>query len=140
MENEIHAPKSTSNNQLRSSPRIATGDTGENAGTRINSIQIPEISLPKGGGALKGIDEKFEVNAANGTAGFSIPLPITTGRNSFSPDLALSYNSGAGNGPFGLGWSVGYPAIQRKSDRKLPRYREGSDEDVFMFSGTEDLV
>ena len=27
--------------------------------------------MPKGGGALKGIDEKFEVNTANGTAGFS---------------------------------------------------------------------
>jgi hypothetical protein len=27
-----------------------------------NNHQVPEIKLPKGGGALKGIDEKFEVN------------------------------------------------------------------------------
>ena len=108
--------------------------------TESNAIQIPQISLPKGGGALKGIDEKFEVNSANGTAGFSIPLPITLGRNGFSPSLALSYNSGGGNSPYGLGWSVGYPMIQRKTDKKLPRYRDGLDEDTFMFSGVEDLV
>jgi RHS repeat-associated protein len=111
----------------------------ENA-TKSNAIQIPEISLPKGGGALKGIDEKFQVNTSNGTAGFSIPLPVTPGRNGFSPSLSLSYNSGAGNSPYGLGWSVDYPIIQRKTDKRLPRYREGAEEDIFMFSGAEDLV
>ncbi|CAN5218013.1 hypothetical protein BH23BAC2_BH23BAC2_03360 [soil metagenome] len=105
-----------------------------------NAIQIPQISLPKGGGALKGIDEKFEVNAANGTASFSIPLPLTPGRNNFTPSLSLSYNSGGGNSAFGLGWSLNLPSIQRKTDKALPRYREGSEEDTFMFSGAEDLV
>src|SRR5690606_10749645 len=69
-----------------------------------------------------------------------IPIPITPGRNNFSPGLALSYNSGAGNGPVGLGWSLGLPSIQRKTDRKIPQYCESPDEDVFMFSGAEDLV
>ncbi len=108
--------------------------------TTSNAIEIPSISLPKGGGALKGIDEKFEVNAANGTAGFNIPLPISPGRNGFAPSLLLSYNSGSGNGPYGLGWSVDYPMIQRKTDKELPRYKDGSEEDIFMFSGAEDLV
>lgn len=108
--------------------------------TESNAIQIPEISLPKGGGALKGIDEKFKVNAANGTAGFSIPLPITPGRNGFSPTLNLSYNSGGGNSLFGLGWSIDFPIIQRKTDKRLPKYTDGDNEDVFMFSGAEDLV
>ena len=111
----------------------------ENA-TKSNAIQIPEISLPKGGGALKGIDEKFRVNTSNGSAAFSIPLPLTPGRNGFSPSLSLSYNSGAGNSPYGLGWSVDYPTIQRKTDKRLSRYRQGPEEDVFMFSGGEDLV
>jgi len=55
--------------------------------TASNAIQIPQISLPKGGGALKGIDEKFEVNSANGTSSFSIPLPITPSRNGFNPNF-----------------------------------------------------
>jgi len=105
-----------------------------------NSIVVPQITLPKGGGALKGIDEKFSVNSANGTASISIPLPITSGRNGFQPTLALSYNSGSGNGVFGLGWNVDYPSIQRKTDKKLPRYFDKEESDVFMFSGAEDLV
>ena len=69
--------------------------------TKSNAIEIPSISLPKGGGAIKGIDEKFSVNAVNGTASFSIPLPFSPARGA-SPSLSLSYNSGAGNGIFGL--------------------------------------
>ncbi|MGD2087635.1 MAG: SpvB/TcaC N-terminal domain-containing protein [Candidatus Aminicenantes bacterium] len=126
-------------NSQENSKNSISALTKENA-TKSNAIEIPEISLPKGGGALKGIDEKFEVNAANGTAAFSIPLPVTPGRNGFSPSLSLSYNSGGGNSPYGLGWSVGYPSIQRKTDKQLPRYKDGEDEDVFMFSGAEDLV
>lgn len=108
--------------------------------TSSNAIEIPSISLPKGGGALKGIDEKFEVNAANGTASFSVPLPLSPGRNGFGPSLALSYNSGGGNSPFGLGWDLGLPSIQRKTDQGLPRYGVGDGEDTFMFSSVEDLV
>ena len=39
-----------------------------------------------------------------------------------------------------MGWSVDYPVIQRKTDRQLPRYRPAPEEDVFSFSGAEDLV
>lgn len=108
--------------------------------TDSNAINIPEISLPKGGGALKGIDEKFQVNAANGTAGFSMPLPLSPSRNGFAPSLALSYNSGQGNGLFGLGWGINLPSIQRKTDQQLPSYSSNPKEDVFVFAGAEDLV
>ena len=79
-------PEENNTNSSSSNSSAINTLTKENA-TESNAIQIPEISLPKGGGALKGIDEKFEVNSANGTAGFSIPLPITPGRNGFSPSL-----------------------------------------------------
>ncbi|REL37866.1 insecticidal toxin complex protein [Rhodohalobacter sp. SW132] len=115
-------------------------DLTQEQATDSNAIEIPELSLPKGGGALKSIDEKFEVNAANGTASFSIPLPITPGRNGFAPSLSLSYNSGGGNSPFGVGWSLSYPMIQCRTDKRLPQYQDSTDEDTFMFSGAEDLV
>ncbi|MEL6721059.1 MAG: SpvB/TcaC N-terminal domain-containing protein, partial [Bacteroidota bacterium] len=132
-------PNEVSFNQNDQSQSAISSFTQERA-TESNAIEIPEIALPKGGGALKGIDEKFEVNAANGTAAFSIPLPLSAGRNGFSPSLSLSYNSGGGNSPFGLGWLVDFPSIQRRTDRQLPRYRDGLEEDVFLFSGAEDLV
>lgn len=108
--------------------------------TKSNAIEVPSISLPKGGGAIKSIDEKFSVNAANGTAGFSIPFPFSPSRNGFMPSMALSYNSGGGNGIFGLGWNAEPPSILRKTDKKLPEYNDAEESDVFLFSGAEDLV
>lgn len=107
--------------------------------TKSNAIQVPSIALPKGGGAIKGIDEKFSVNAVNGTASFSIPLPFSPARGA-SPSLSLSYNSGAGNGIFGLGWNISLPSIKRKTDKGIPQYFDSIDSDIFLFSDAEDLV
>ena len=107
--------------------------------TKSNQIEIPSISLPKGGGAIKGIDEKFSVNAVNGTASFSIPLPISQARG-VTPSLSLSYNSGGGNGVFGLGWSLGISSIKRKTDKELPKYFDSIDSDTYLLSEAEDLV
>jgi len=63
----------------------------------------PSLSLPKGGGAIQGIDEKLSVNPATGTAGITVPIFTSPGRSGFQPDLTLSYDSGNGNGPFGMG-------------------------------------
>jgi RHS repeat-associated protein len=54
--------------------------------------------------------------------------------------MSLSYDSGVGNGPFGLGWSLGLPAVTRKTERGLPRYDDAEESDVFIISGAEDLV
>jgi RHS repeat-associated protein len=67
-----------------------------------------------------------------------VPFPFSSSRNDFMPALALSYNSGSGNGPFGLGWSADVPTIARKTERQLPEYDD--EKDVFIFSGAEDLV
>ena len=79
--------------------------------TKSNAIETPSISLPKGGGAIKGIDEKFSVNAINGTSSFSIPLPFSPARG-ITPQLALGYTSGAGNGAVGLGWNLSLSTIK----------------------------
>jgi hypothetical protein len=100
----------------------------------------PSIELPKGGGALKGIDEKFTVNAVNGTSALDISLPITPGRSGFTPALSLQYNSGSGNSEFGLGWGLSLPSIQRKTDKKLPQYRDDLESDTFLLAGAEDLI
>ena len=108
--------------------------------SRLEPIEIPRVEMPRGGGALRAIDEKFSINPSNGTAAMTVPLPLTPNRNGFTPPLALAYSSGAGNGPVGMGWTLETPAIQRKTDKRLPRYLDEPDEDVFMVSGAEDLV
>src|SRR5262249_44149241 len=94
----------------------------------------------KGGGAIRGIGEKFGVNPVNGTASFEIPIATSPGRSGFGPKLNLTYDSGAGNGPFGFGWSLSLPSITRKTDKGLPQYLDREESDVFVLSGSEDLV
>src|SRR5579862_2066014 len=105
---------------------------------------LPPISVPKGGGAIRGIGEKFAANPVSGTGSMSIPIATSPGRSGFGPQLALSYDSGSGNGPFGFGWKLAAPVITRKTDKGLPRYRDRDRDaehaDVFILSGNEDLV
>ncbi|MFG2753509.1 SpvB/TcaC N-terminal domain-containing protein [Streptomyces xanthophaeus] len=98
------------------------------------------MSLPKGGGAIKGIGEKFAANPVTGAGAMTVPVAATPGRSGFGPDPELAYGSGSGNGPFGLGWSLGLPAITRRTDKGVPRYDDAADSDVFILSGAEDLV
>jgi RHS repeat-associated protein len=102
------------------------------------------ISLPKGGGALSGLGEKFSPDLHTGTGNFTIPISLPPGRNGFGPTLNLVYSTGNGNGYFGLGWSLSVPGVTRKTSKGIPRYRdmarELKDRDVFVLSGAEDLV
>ncbi|MBD2114977.1 MULTISPECIES: SpvB/TcaC N-terminal domain-containing protein [Cyanophyceae] len=100
----------------------------------------PAISLPKGGGAIKGMGEKFAANPVTGTGSMSVPITTSSGRSGVGPQLSLAYDSGAGNGIFGLGWNLSLPSITRKTDKGLPRYRDKEESDVFILSGAEDLV
>src|SRR5436309_7378927 len=100
----------------------------------------PALTLPKGGGAIRGIGEKFSANPVTGTGSMGVPIATSPGRSGFGPQLSLSYDSGAGNGPFGFGWTLSLPAITRKTDKGLPQYIDATHSDVFILSGVEDLV
>src|SRR5215218_470580 len=120
-----------------SDPAAASAGPAPTPGTRV---QPPAITLPKGGGAIRGIGEKFAANPVTGTGSLSVSIPTSQGRSGFGPQLALSYDSGAGNGPFGFGWQLSLPSITRKTDKGLPSYRDEEESDVFVLSGAEDLV
>ncbi|HZF37508.1 MAG TPA: SpvB/TcaC N-terminal domain-containing protein, partial [Blastocatellia bacterium] len=104
------------------------------------AISPPAISLPKGGGAIRGMGEKFAANPATGSGSLSVPIYTSPGRAGFSPQLSLSYDSGAGNGAFGFGWSLSLPSITRKTDKGLPKYLDSVESDIFILSGAEDLI
>lgn len=113
---------------------------GESA---LAETKLAPVSLPKGGGAVRGMGEKFSVNPATGTGKLDVPIATSPGRQGFGPKLSLSYDSGVGNGLFGAGWSLSVASISRKTDKGLPRYNDhefGLDADTFLWSGAEDLV
>lgn len=132
--------------ERRNYPNISSTKTSEtnpqeaSKGAGGPGASMPSVSLPKGGGAIRGLGEKFGVNPVTGTGSLTIPLASSPGRSGLGPQLSLSYDSGSGNGPFGLGWSLSLPAITRKTDKGLPRYLDGDESDVFLVSGAEDLV
>src|SRR5262249_36956641 len=96
------------------------------------------LSLPRGGGSMHGIGETFSPDLHTGTGNFTIPIALPKGRRGLAPKLSLSYSSGQGNGPFGLGFAIGVPGISRKTSRGVPRYDD--ERDVFLLSSAEDLV
>jgi len=72
---------------------------------------LPCVYLPKGGGAIKCIGDKFDVNPVMGTTSFSIPIFTTPSLSDFFLKLTLSFDSGVNPGP---GWQArhGLTSIQ----------------------------
>jgi len=101
-----------------------------------NNISATQLSLPKGGGAIRGIGETFQANEFTGTASLTIPIPTSPCRG-FEPHLSLDYSSGSGNGVFGLAFDLAIPSISRKTAKGIPKY---DTSDVFLLSQAEDLV
>ncbi len=98
----------------------------------------PSVALPQGGGAMRGMGEKFSPDLFTGTGNFSVPIAVPVGRNQLHPSLSLSYSTGHGNGLYGVGWGLGIPEITRSTAHGLPIYVD--DRDTFVLSGMEDLV
>ncbi len=96
-----------------------SADAGESQQSHL--ISPPAINIPKGGGAIRGIGEKFAANPVTGTGSMTVPIATSPGRSGFGPQISLAYDSGAGNGPFGFGWSLSLPSITRKTDKGLPQ-------------------
>ena len=103
-----------------------SGPTARSTDEKSFQISPPAISLPKGGGAIRGIGEKFAANPVTGSSTFSIPLPASPGRGGFGPQLALELRLGQRqwrrSGSAGA-WRC--PSITRKTDKGLPRYADG---------------
>ncbi|UQA60396.1 SpvB/TcaC N-terminal domain-containing protein [Polyangium aurulentum] len=108
--------------------------------TAPEAVKAPSPSLPKGGGAVRGLGEKFAASLVSGTGSLTVPIAVSPGRGGFGPELAVAYDSGGGNGPFGVGFRLSVPSITRKTERGLPEYEDFRDSDVFILSGAEDLV
>ena len=107
--------------------------TAAAAGASNGAAQsAPAITLPKGGGAIKGIGEKFAANPVTGTGSMSVPLATSPGRSGFGPQLTLSYDSGAGNGPFGFGWRIA--RLPLDNIRQFPRFLNNMPIDTTTFT------
>lgn len=107
-----------------------------NKAPSASTISAKEISLPKGGGAIRGLGDGFQPNLFSGAGSYSIPVPVTAARG-LEPQLTISYSSGAGNGEFGSGFSLSVPKIYVNTNRGIPQYR---GDDYYVLEGEGELV
>jgi RHS repeat-associated protein len=91
------------------------------AGGRIASAQLVEVADPNppvkpeglsipGTPIVAGSPVGYLASSGMVTPGgqysYSVPLDVPAGREGMAPSLALTYSSGGGNGPVGVGWNV----------------------------------
>ncbi|KAF3930152.1 hypothetical protein ABW19_dt0208899 [Dactylella cylindrospora] len=107
--------------------------------SRVDKSPLPQSSTTtkRGGGSHGSIDSQFKMNPVTGTMSLSLPIYTSPARSALGPNLTLSYDSGSGNGPFGIGWQLSTSSISRKTSKGVPEY---SDTDIFILSGHDDLV
>jgi len=94
----------------RSSPS-ARGTVASPTDGQPSQIAAPTISLPRGGGAIRGIGEKFATNPVTGSATFRFCCLRPRAVVAFGPQLTLSYDSSNGNSPFWIRWRLALPSI-----------------------------
>lgn len=101
-----------------------------------SGVSLQSISLPTGPGSLEGLGEKYQPQLNSGACSYQVPIKLPPVRGN-APSLVLEYNSGNGNGPLGLGWTLKTPLIRRQTDKGLPRY---GTNDRFCDENAEELV
>lgn len=95
--------------------------------SRRSGVSSDVLPLPSGAGSIAGLGDRFSPDLHTGIGKYSVPLPLPRGRAGLEPRLALVYNSGFADGPFGLGWRLTIPSIARSGARGVPRYQAGDE-------------
>ncbi|MBN2591390.1 MAG: VCBS repeat-containing protein [Sedimentisphaerales bacterium] len=103
-----------------------------------NGVSTNVISLPSPPGSIKGLGEAFKPMLNTGTAKYAVALEVPPGPKGHAPELALTYDSGRGTGPCGIGWKIGPGAIQRQTNKGLPLYVDASNNQDYNHDGTID--
>jgi RHS repeat-associated protein len=71
----------------------------------------------------------FRVNEG-GQATYTVPIMTPKGSGGVSPSVSLSYNSGAGKGNLGMGWSLNASSVITRCRRTAEQDGIGNDNDV----------
>lgn len=91
-------------------------------GPSPGSVSSSTLTLPNKPASVAGLSDAASANVFSGQVGYSVPLELPSGPAGFGPSLSLSYSGDLGNGPLGVGWSLGSISIQRSLRDGVPSY------------------
>jgi RHS repeat-associated protein len=106
---------------LLASSAFASSDA-DAAGPTPAAATATKAVLPDRPGSVRGLADEASVNVFSGQIDYSVPIELPKGRAEFGPSLSLSYTGELGNGPLGVGWSLGLPAIKRSTRHGVPTF------------------
>src|SRR5258708_33649162 len=78
---------------MNSATKNASNTAAEEGGSSKGAPMLPSISLPKGGGAIHGMGEKFATNPVTGTGAMTVPIATSPGRGGGGPPRPPPYTS-----------------------------------------------
>ena len=87
---------------------------------------VGETSKSRFGGSagVRTLGDAFQPNLAMGGGTFRVPIDLPSGPAGLTPKVELTYDTAAGNGPFGLGWNLSLPFISRRRPRPFATEEE----------------
>ncbi|MBS1915553.1 MAG: hypothetical protein JST87_04700 [Bacteroidetes bacterium] len=98
-----------------------------------SSPPVPPANLPKGGGAIRSLNDSVAVNAFTGSFSYHIPVELPVAR-SLMPAFSLDYDSGSGNGVLGCGVTMTRSSVSRLTRLGIPHF---DATDIFTLDGAE---
>ena len=99
----MSAPATSFNSQDEAGLSGSTNNHDGLESTAPHDSRIPKISLPSGGGAIRGMQEKFKVDLVTRSGFAAVPILVSPGPSGFQPDLSKFYEFVTGNSSFGAG-------------------------------------
>jgi len=90
-----------------------------------------EFEPPDSASFQSGALKNFQANLFTGSAGFSVPINVLSGRNGLQSEISINYSSSSGNGWCGVGWNLDIPSITRSTKRGVPKY---DSTDTFIYN------
>jgi insecticidal toxin complex protein TccC len=119
------APGSATADRRTMAEDVSAGRSTGALASQIAILDVVHGRMPTDAGTMGGLAAHVAATAFTGAATVSIPIQASPARG-FEPALSLDYSSRAGDGVFGQGFGLDLPAIERRTNLRIPRY-DGSD-------------